>query len=360
MLARGLPPPASAQGGPGLLPRRTALQPAGGRGGDRRWPLALGLAAARVCGATRFRRRATAEADWEEDADEVDRQIARLLAKNLVRVAQSKRVPVSSLSVGQKLTGIVRAVERFGAFVDVGAQRDGLVPIQLLSDKYVSDVYEEIMPGQKVAVWVEEVKSNGQLCLTMLPKYLRQPSTLRQDLLAFRALAEDKWLPGRVRDRRYAEALVEVAVPGQTQRCLTGILRERDMAGKVAMLTQGQEIRVRVLQVELRAQRLSFSTRPVPARMRAARQAAGFPLFHTLKSDQWLAAEVQRTTRSEAYLCVQHPNIADVTAEGQVHVSKMSDTPVEDAAEVVEVGQEIQVRILNVDSKRRRLVCSMV
>eukprot|EP00439_Symbiodinium_sp_Y106_P024933 s507_g3.t1 len=137
------------------------------------------------------------EEPWEDSA-EVDRQIAGLLAKNLVRVVQSQRVPVSSLQTGQRLsldfdrgisiggfrvaaedearieeTGIVRAIERFGAFVDVGAQRDGLVPIQLISEKYVADVYEEIMPGQKVTVWVEEVKSNGRLTLTMLPKYLR-------------------------------------------------------------------------------------------------------------------------------------------------------------------------------------------
>ena len=36
-------------------------------------------------------------------------------------------VPVRSLKVGQRFTGIIRDIGNFGLFVDVGAQRDGLV-----------------------------------------------------------------------------------------------------------------------------------------------------------------------------------------------------------------------------------------
>ncbi|CAE7610776.1 PETs [Symbiodinium sp. CCMP2592] len=332
----------------------------------RRCSLTLGFIAGKVSGATRSRRQAgEVEEPWE-DSEEVDRQIAGLLAKNLVRVVQSQRVPVSSLHTGQRLTGIVRAIESFGAFVDVGAQRDGLVPIQLISEKYVADVYEEIMPGQKVTVWVEEVKSNGRLTLTMLPKYLRPPSVVREDLLAFRQLPEDVWLRGRVNTRKASEALVDVPVPGQNDKYFTGVLRERDLAGRVALLADGQEIQVRVLQVELRNRRLNLSARAAPTKPRQratpSKQAdqANLGLFHNVPRDAWLEADVERTTRSEAFLRVHHPGILDVTAEGQVNVSRMSDMPVEDPAEIVEIGQEIQVKILDIDLKRRRLVCSMV
>ena len=39
-------------------------------------------------------------------------------------------VPVRSLRVGQRLTGIIQQIGPFGLFVDVGAQRDGLARCQ--------------------------------------------------------------------------------------------------------------------------------------------------------------------------------------------------------------------------------------
>lgn len=38
----------------------------------------------------------------------------------------SREVPVRSLKLGQRLTGVIREICTFGLFVDVGAQRDGL------------------------------------------------------------------------------------------------------------------------------------------------------------------------------------------------------------------------------------------
>ncbi|CAE7233497.1 yhgF, partial [Symbiodinium sp. KB8] len=118
--------------------------------------------------------------------------------------------------------------------------------------------------------------------------------------------------------------------------------------------------------VELRNRRLNLSAREAPAkprpRAKSSKQAdqANLGLFHNVPRDRWLEADVERTTRSEAFLRVHHPGILDVTVEGQVNVSNMSDMPVEDPAEIVEVGQEVQVKILDIDLKKKRLVCSMV
>ncbi|CAJ1400415.1 unnamed protein product [Effrenium voratum] len=124
------------------------------------WSLAAGLA---------VRQRLRCFARSLESEKDLDQAIASLLAQRVRNVRESRRVPVSSLKVGRRLTGIVRDIVSFGVFVDVGAQRDGLVPTSLLSEKYVTDVYEEVMPGQKVTVWVAEVKENGQLSLAMFP-----------------------------------------------------------------------------------------------------------------------------------------------------------------------------------------------
>jgi uncharacterized protein len=61
------------------------------------------------------------------------------------------------LKPGMKLPGIVTNVTAFGAFVDVGVHRDGLVHVSELADKFVSDPRQVVRVHQRVSVTVLEV-----------------------------------------------------------------------------------------------------------------------------------------------------------------------------------------------------------
>jgi len=61
------------------------------------------------------------------------------------------------LKPGMKLPGIVTNVTAFGAFVDVGVHRDGLVHVSELADKFVSDPRHVVKVHQRVTVTVLEV-----------------------------------------------------------------------------------------------------------------------------------------------------------------------------------------------------------
>ncbi len=61
---------------------------------------------------------------------------------------------IKDLQPGMHLPGIVTNVTNFGAFVDIGVHRDGLVHISQLADKYVSNPAEVVNVGQKVNVTV--------------------------------------------------------------------------------------------------------------------------------------------------------------------------------------------------------------
>ena len=52
------------------------------------------------------------------------------------------------------LTGTVRNVTAFGAFVDIGIKSDGLVHISEISDKFVRNPMEEVSVGDIVKVKV--------------------------------------------------------------------------------------------------------------------------------------------------------------------------------------------------------------
>jgi len=56
-----------------------------------------------------------------------------------------------------KLPGVVTNVTNFGAFVDVGVHRDGLVHISKLADRFVSDPREVVRVNQTLTVTVVEV-----------------------------------------------------------------------------------------------------------------------------------------------------------------------------------------------------------
>ena len=75
---------------------------------------------------------------------------------------------IEDLKEGMVLTGTVRNVIDFGAFVDIGVHQDGLVHISQLSDKYVKHPMEVVAIGDIVKVKVLEVDTaKNRISLTM-------------------------------------------------------------------------------------------------------------------------------------------------------------------------------------------------
>lgn len=75
---------------------------------------------------------------------------------------------IEDLQPGMELPGIVTNVTKFGAFVDVGVHRDGMVHVSQLADRFVSDPAQVVRVGQEVLVRVAEVDlQRGRIALSM-------------------------------------------------------------------------------------------------------------------------------------------------------------------------------------------------
>lgn len=75
---------------------------------------------------------------------------------------------LSDLREGMELTGTVRNVIDFGAFVDIGVHEDGLVHISQLCDRFVRHPSEVVKVGDIVTVWVLGVdEKKKRISLTM-------------------------------------------------------------------------------------------------------------------------------------------------------------------------------------------------
>ena len=75
---------------------------------------------------------------------------------------------MDDLAPGMELKGTVRNVTDFGAFVDIGVHRDGLVHISQFGGRRINHPSEAVRVGDVVTVWVLEVdKQKNRISLTM-------------------------------------------------------------------------------------------------------------------------------------------------------------------------------------------------
>ena len=93
------------------------------------------------------------------------RDVRDSLPKPLLR---SDVMKMEDLTPGMELTGTVRNVIDFGAFVDIGVHQDGLVHISQISDRFVKHPRDLLQVGQLVRVRVLEVDlPRKRIALTM-------------------------------------------------------------------------------------------------------------------------------------------------------------------------------------------------
>ena len=84
-------------------------------------------------------------------------------------VLRTDVLDIKDLKPGMELTGTVRNVIDFGAFVDIGVHQDGLVHISRIADKFIRHPSEVLKVGDVVKVWVVNVDEKKQrIGLTMV------------------------------------------------------------------------------------------------------------------------------------------------------------------------------------------------
>lgn len=103
-----------------------------------------------------------------------------------------------SIEVGAKLSGKVSGITNFGAFIDLGEGKTGLVHISEVSNGFVKDINEILTVGDEVVVKVTSVGGDGKIGLsirkaqetTEAPKRERNPrsSTKKSTTVDFDSL----------------------------------------------------------------------------------------------------------------------------------------------------------------------------
>jgi len=175
--------------------------------------------------------------------------------------SDSDGLTIHTLKVGQQITGKVKNITHFGAFVDIGIPQDGLVHISKLSRRKVDKVTDVLSEGQEIEVWVKKVdKKRGRISLTMI-----KPVTLR-----LKNIKEGAELEGKVTRLESYGAFVDIGSDRDGLVHISQITHDYIDHPQEA-LTVGDTIKVKVLKVNRKKRQVDLSikallTPPAPAR----------------------------------------------------------------------------------------------
>jgi len=256
------------------------------------------------------------------------------------------------MPVGKKLNGLVTAVASFGCFVDVGIERQGLLPRSKISTEFFEDINDVVQPGQTVTVWVVE-NTEEKLTFTMIDE------STETDLSYVESLGPGEFVEGTVVAIHDFGIFVQIPQP-DGRPSIQGLVPISQMSeGFVEHpgleVEVGQQVMVRKTKVE--RGKVSFS-------MKAAKEGAlrsgtqDLSGFQDISTSTWIKGRVDGCKSFGIYVTVKDPK-GGPDVVGLVHVSQIRDGFIMDPAREVQTGQEVNVRVLKVDLDTGRLNLSM-
>ena len=167
---------------------------------------------------------------------------------------QQKHTLISSLEVGQVLEGTVQRLTDFGAFVDIGGI-DGLVHISQLSHNHVNKPSDIVEEGQKGNVKILAVDRDNERISLSIKETLPGPWSNISEKLSRGDVVE-----GTVKRLVSFGAFVEV-LPGVEGLVHISQIATKHIGTPQEVLKEGQQVNVKVLEVNEAEQRISLSIR---------------------------------------------------------------------------------------------------
>lgn len=240
---------------------------------------------------------------------------------------------------GETITVPVTQIVKGGLVVDAGVR--GFVPASMVSDHFVEDFNQ--YKGQELELKIVEIEpSENRLILSHKEIVQQEREAKKQEVMS--QLAAGDVLDGKVERLTNFGAFIDLGgVDGLVH--VSEISYER--VGKPSdVLKVGEDVKVKVLAVDPEKDRISLSikqTLPQPWDNIEEKVAEG----------DVLDGKVKRLTSFGAFVEV-FPGV-----EGLVHISQISHKHIATPNEVLTSGQDVKVKVLNVNGADRRLALSI-
>ncbi|MDX6383044.1 MAG: small subunit ribosomal protein, partial [Blastocatellia bacterium] len=244
-----------------------------------------------------------------------------------------ERFPIS-----KQLTGKVASVADYGAFIELEPGVEGLVHVSEMSwSKRVKHPSKLVNPGDEVIVEVLSIDPKARRISLGMKQVQNNPwQTLNERYQV------GSRIQGRVRNLTDFGAFIEVedGVDGLVH--VSDISWSRRIKHPGEVLKKGQEIEAIVTSIDAENRRLSLSLKDL--------QPNAWDRFvETHKPGDVVRGKIARFANFGAFVEL------DDNLEGLCHISELSDDRVAKPSDIVELGQEMDFKVLRIDPENRRI-----
>src|ERR1700733_2991240 len=241
---------------------------------------------------------------------------------------------------GDIVEGTVVKVDRDEVLLDIGYKTEGVIPSRELSIKHDVDPHDVVKVADHIeALVLQKEDKEGRLILS---KKRAQYERAWGDVEKIKDA--DGIVTGSVIEVVKGGLIVDIGLRGFLPASLIELRRVRDLTPYL-----GQEIEAKILELDKNRNDVVLSRR---ALLEQTQSESRTTFLNNLQKGQVRKGVVSSIVNFGAFV-----DLGGV--DGLVHVSELSWKHIEHASEVVEVGQEVTVEILEVDLDRERVSLSL-
>ncbi|HLT96603.1 MAG TPA: 30S ribosomal protein S1 [Acidimicrobiia bacterium] len=247
---------------------------------------------------------------------------------------------VLEFNEGDIVVGTVVSVDADGAMVDIGYKSEGLIPTEELSIRNQVDPSQIVQLGERVeALVLNKEDDEGRLILSKKrAQYERAWGRIQE-------LADSgETVKGTVIEVVKGGLIVDIGLRGFLPASLVDLRRVRDLDPFV-----GQEIEAKVIELDRNRNNVVLSRRAYLEEEQAEQRQSFL--------DELQEGEIRTGTVSSVVAFGAFVDLGGM--DGLVHVSELSWQHVNHPSEVVNVGDEVTVKVLEVDRERERISLSI-
>lgn len=243
---------------------------------------------------------------------------------------------------GQFLQGEVLRIENDVLYIDVGAKRDAIVPYRDLDRFEDEGIIDNISRGDQVPVYVTKTPMGDEELLVSLKKGLEHHDWIQAEA----DFEEDKLLELKVVGHNKGGILVEFGhlegfVPNSHIPSLRHVVYNQQELARQKALMVDETLSVKIIEVDLKRKRLVMSAK-------AAEKEARLEQLEEIEEGQIMKGRIDNIVNYGAFVDLGH-------ITGLLHISEIAWQQIDHPSDILEVGEEIEVRIENIDEERERI-----
>ncbi len=241
---------------------------------------------------------------------------------------------------GDIVEGTIVKVDRDEVLLDIGYKTEGVIPSRELSIKHDVDPNEVVSVGDAVeALVLTKEDKEGRLILSKKrAQYERAWGTIEE------LKEKDEAVKGTVIEVVKGGLILDIGLRGFLPASLVEMRRVRDLQPYV-----GKEIEAKIIELDKNRNNVVLSRR---AWLEQTQSEVRSEFLHQLQKGQVRKGVVSSIVNFGAFV-----DLGGV--DGLVHVSELSWKHIDHPSEVVEVGTEVTVEVLDVDLDRERVSLSL-